>query len=285
MTTMARLDRFFGHSGRCLDVALDHGMVNEPSLLGGIENMRTAVDGIVEAAPDAIQLTPGMAYLLDGVRGHRRPALALRGDVSNVYGPELPRHLFCEVMTGTIDLAVRADAACVVVNLLLLPDQPELHNQCVRNIAALKRDCERAAMPLMVEPLVMAPNHTHGGYMVDGDLTKITSLVRQAAELGADIIKADPCTDPAEFHQVVETAAGIPVLVRGGGRAPDDEILSRTAEIINQGAAGIVYGRNIIQHPRPRQMVKALMSLVHDPDTTAEDAVKILTEQPACASF
>jgi DhnA family fructose-bisphosphate aldolase class Ia len=150
-----------------------------------------------------------------------------------------------------------------VVNLLLLPGQPELHHQCVANVAALKHTCEQVGMPLMVEPLVMAPNDTAGGYMVDGDLALITALVRQAAELGADIIKADPCTDPADFHHVVETAGTVPVLVRGGGRAPDAEILHRTAQIMDQGAAGIVYGRNIIQHPNPHQMVKALMAIVH----------------------
>ena len=46
-------------------------------------------------------------------------------------------------------------------------------------------------MPLMIEPLVMQDN-TNGGYMVDGNIDKILPLVRQAVELGADIIKADP---------------------------------------------------------------------------------------------
>lgn len=270
-----RLARLFNESGRCLDVAIDHGAVNEPSLLTAISDMRGAVTTIVDAGPDAIQLTPGMARLLDGVRGKRRPALVLRTDVSNVYGPVLPRHLFCELVPDAVDLAVAADAACVVANLLLLPDQPELHRQCVRNVVALKRACERAGMPLMVEPLVMAPNSA-GGYLVDGDLVKITALVRQAAELGADVIKADPCHDPEDFHEVVQTAAGIPVLVRGGGRAPVTEILHRTVQLMRQGAAGIVYGRNIFEHPRPERMIAALMAVVHAEQPSVEDAEAIL---------
>src|SRR3712207_8960066 len=46
----------------------------------------------------------------------------------------------------------RSDAACVVVNLLLLPDQPELHAACLRNVSALRAACDPAGMPLMVEP-------------------------------------------------------------------------------------------------------------------------------------
>ena len=129
-----------------------------------------------------------------------------------------------------------------------------------QNILRLKPQCDRYAMPLMIEPLVFRPNDQAGGYMVDGDLEKIMPLVRQAVELGADIIKADPTDDVSVYHRVVEIAGGIPVLVRGGGKAPDAEILQRTAGLMGQGAAGIVYGRNIIQHANPAGMTRALMA-------------------------
>ena len=127
-------------------------------------------------------------------------------------------------------------------------------------------------MPLMIEPLVFQPNAKAGGYMVDGDLQKILPLVRQAVELGADIIKADPTDDVSVYSRVVRIAGGIPVLVRGGGKATDQEILERTEKLIAQGAAGIVYGRNIIQHANPAGMTRALMALVHDGATAASAA-------------
>ena len=112
----------------------------------------------------------------------------LRADVANVYGKTLPDHLFSAMIADPVEQALRLDAACVVVNLLLLPNQPELHHACIANICALKPYCERFGMPLMVEPLVMQPNERAGGYMVDGDITKIMPPVRQAVELGADVI-------------------------------------------------------------------------------------------------
>ena len=33
---------------------------------------------------------------------------------------------------------------------------------------------------------------------------------------------------------------------------------------MGQGAAGIVYGRNVIQHDDPAAMTKALMAMVHE---------------------
>jgi fructose-bisphosphate aldolase, class I len=276
--TNPRLARMFNASGRCLDVAIDHGMVNEPDLLTGIEDMRVAVAQTIGAAPDVIQLTPGMTRLLDGVRGRDRPALAVRADVSNVYGRSLPSLPFSQIVPGIADIAVTADAVCVVVNLMILPGAPDLHRQSVQNVLSVKRQCRAVGMPLMVEALVMASNE-HGGYMVDGDLRMIKGLVRQAAELGADVIKADPCSNPEEFHQVVEVASGIPVLVRGGGREADDVILNRTSAIMAQGAAGIVYGRNIIQHNNPVGMVRALMGIVHD-SLDPDEAVRLLALQP-----
>ena len=259
----ARLNRLFAPSGNCFDVAIDHGMFNEASFLGGIEDMRRSIHTVAAAAPDAIQLPPGTAKILQAIPGKQRPALVLRTDIANVYGTPLPAKLFSEVIDRPVEQGLVLDAACVVVNLLMLPGQPEVYQACVRNVNSLKRECEIMGMPLMVEPLVMQDN-SKGGYMVDGDITKILPLVRQAAELGADIIKADPCTNVQEYHRVIEIAQGLPVLVRGGGRVSDAEILTRTAELMAQGARGIVYGRNVVQHPNPGGMTRALMAIVHD---------------------
>lgn len=276
MSITARLNRLLGSDGKLFDVAIDHGFFNELSFLSGIEDIRLAIATIVAAAPDAIQLPPGTAPILQAIPGRTKPSLVLRTDVANVYGRDLPRSLMSVLTADAVEQAIRLDAACVVVNLLLLPNQPELHEACVRNVTALKAQCERAGMPLMVEPLVMRSNETAGGYMVDGDLQKILPLVRQAVELGADLIKADPTDDVNEYHRVIEVASGVPVLVRGGGRASNEEILQRTHAVMRQGANGIVYGRNVVQHADPAGMTRALMAIVHD-DASTEDAMAMLS--------
>ena len=270
-----RLNRLFdARSGRCLDVAVDHGFFGEPAFLAGIEDMQAVVDVLVAAAPDAIQLTVGQAGLLQRRPGKNRPALVLRTDVANVYGPTLPDRLFSRMIDDAAGQAVRLDAACVVVNLFDIPGQPALREACLENILRLKPACDEVAMPLMIEPLVMRPNEEAGGYMVDGDAERIVALVRQAAELGADVIKADPTDDITQYGRVV-TAARVPVLVRGGGRVPDAELLTRTEAVLAQGAAGIVYGRNIVAHPRPAAITRALMALVHE-GATAESALAMV---------
>ena len=78
------------------------------------------------------------------------------------------------------------------------------------------------------------------------------------------------------YHEVIRIAGGVPVLVRGGSKATSEEILRRTEVLIQQGAAGIVYGRNIIQHPHPAKITRALMAVVHD-GLTAVQAGHLLT--------
>ena len=260
----ARLNRLMGADGKCFDVAIDHGFFGELGFLAGIENMDAAVKAVVDAAPDAVQLSIGQARRLQAVQGKQKPSLVLRTDVANVYGSSLPSTLFSELIEQPLEQALRLDAACVVVNLFMLPGQPEVHKACIQNINKLKPQCERYGMPLMIEPLVMQDNTKSGGYMVDGTLEKILPLVRQAVELGADIIKADPCDDPFQYHRVIQIAGDIPVLVRGGGRVSDQEILERTSVLMQQGAMGIVYGRNVVQHAKPTLMTRALMAIVHN---------------------
>jgi fructose-bisphosphate aldolase, class I len=269
-----RLSRLFAFDGRCFAVAVDHGFFGEPAFLAGIEDLEVALDVLVEAAPDAIQLSPGAARILQSRPGPK-PALVLRTDVANVYGPALPRRVFSQLVDGAVEQALRLDAACVVVNLLLLPGQPELLHDCVRNVAALRAACDPLGMSLMVEPLVMRPTE-RGPYGIDGDPAKIVPLVRQAVELGADVIKADPTDDLADYPRVIETAGRIPVLVRGGGRASDREILERAEAVIMAGASGIVYGPNVIQHEDPLGMTRAVMAIVHD-GASADDALAMLS--------
>jgi class I fructose-bisphosphate aldolase len=261
----SRLNRLFNEkSGKCFDVAIDHGFFNELTFLGGIENIEKSVKILIDADPDAIQLTVGQAHHLQSVPGKKKPALVLRTDVANVYGLELQSVLYSRMIEEPVLQAIRLDATCVVVNLFRIPGAPEVTDQCIQNILKLKPMCDHYSMPLMIEPLVFRPNSEAGGYMVDGNIDIILPLVRQAVELGADIIKADPCENVEDYHKVVEVAGSVPILVRGGGRADDEELLDRTYKLMKQGVKGIVYGRNVVQHANSGGMTRALMAIVHD---------------------
>ena len=176
MSPKARMNRLFTH-GRCLDVAIDHGVCNEPSFMVGLEDIGGVVDQLVAAGPDAIQMNYGQADLLQSRPEKTKPALVMRIDMGNPYNDRRHRVMWAELQNRDEPIigALEMDAACVVVNLFMLPDEPDLFRQCVANIAATRAACARYGMPLMIEPLVMLPNEVRGGYQVDGDADKIVA--------------------------------------------------------------------------------------------------------------
>ena len=60
LSTKARMNRMFTNGG-CLDVAIDHGVCNEPSFMVGLEDMAVVMDTLIKAKPDAIQCAYGQA--------------------------------------------------------------------------------------------------------------------------------------------------------------------------------------------------------------------------------
>jgi DhnA family fructose-bisphosphate aldolase class Ia len=89
-------------------------------------------------------------------------------------------------------------------------------------------------------------------------------------ELGADVIKT---FYTHKFHEVV-AGCPTPILALGGKRLPTDvQALEFAQEEIKSGAAGIVFGRNVIQSPKPIEIQKALIDVLKN-GVAVKEAVK-----------
>jgi DhnA family fructose-bisphosphate aldolase class Ia len=259
-----RLNRLLAADGKALTICAEHGLFSVPSWLPGLTALDDVVDTAVATGVDVLTLTMGQAHLLQAVRDPRKPALNLRADVWDAYaeGPTAP--LYSQPLHRAIERAVALDAACVVASLFALPGHPELHAACVRTLDRLRAECTPAGMPLQIEVLALTP--TGGVPDVDSSPGTIALLVRQAVELGADLVKCEP-TDPlSELPRIVEAAGGRPLIVGGGVLGTDAEVLERSAEVMRQGAQGLAYGRSIWRAEKPVAMVEQLLRLVHGAD-------------------
>ncbi len=100
--------------------------------------------------------------------------------------------------------------------------------------------------------------------------------VRLCAELGADVIKTNWPGAEDEFERLVEAATGLPVVLAGGSRCSDEELLTRQEQAMRAGAVGCSVGRNIFMHDRPEAITRALRRVIVD-RWPATDALEELT--------
>lgn len=267
-----RLNRLFRSDGRCVVLAFDHGFFGEPSWLAGLEDMSGVIAMLAAVQPDGIALPTGSARHLQAIVG-AKPALIVRGDVTNAYLARRPPLLYAHALEDIVERAVALDAACVECALMTYPGHEELSADCIATIDVLRARCNAVAMPLLVE--VMALRDNDGVPQVHTAFDDIAPLVRQAMELGADILKVDPCEPVADFARLVELAAGLLILASGGATASETEVLERTADLMAAGASGILYGRNVMWAQKPALMTEALLEVVHG-GASAEEAATIL---------
>lgn len=267
---------FHPTSGRCINIAMDLGVFGVRSFSNGIEDLPRAFETIVAAKPDVIQVNPGGLRTLKDAGLADSTTVALRLDVTNVYEPRVVSKAWDIASENTLEDANHPSVGAIVLNLLEFDGNPELLEQCVNNIQRIGALARARGISLMVEPLVLRTN-PEGTPSSSTDGEKISSLVRQAVELGADLIKTDPVDPMEQFNEVVEIATPIPVLVRGGGKVTTRVLLERTKTAVEVGARGVVYGRNVVQHPDPASLIAALAAIVHE-NKSVDEALALVNE-------
>ena len=95
---------------------------------------------------------------------------------------------------------------------------------------------------------------------------------------GADIVKTNWPGDAAGFAKLVEAAGGIPVVLAGGSRLSDEQLLRRMEEAMDAGGIGCSVGRNIFMHESPEAITRALSRVIRE-RWTAEKALAALGEE------
>ena len=249
-----RLRGILKSDGRCLTVALDHGMVHGPAR--GLENPDELIGLLIEAGADALMVSYGTL---------KRSGHLLRGRIPVIAridgGPSLHTGVWREyddwrLLFDVEDAAALGADAVVVMHFVGAPVEMDTLQNMVEAVA----QCQRAGLPLLVEALPCP----HPNIPNIFDPAMIALVARIAAEYGADFVKTTYSGDPDSFRTVVRGAT-VPVLVLGGERMHTDRAaLELTHGAIAAGAAGIVMGRNIWQAPDPAGMVRALRAIIHD---------------------
>jgi class I fructose-bisphosphate aldolase len=178
-------------------------------------------------------------------------------------------------LTGSVEDAVRLGADAVGYTVYVGSPAQDRDFEQFRRVRA---EADRLGMPTIVWAYPRGEAVAKKGGKES--LYAIDYAARVALELGADVVKLNypvrsekdqdspapynslDLSAEAAFRKVVGSAGRSLVLVSGGEKVGDAELLAKVRASMHGGATGIIFGRNLWQ--RPREEALALTRRLHE---------------------
>ena len=258
-----RLGRLLG-GGRAVIIAIDHGLFDGP--IPAMEDL-PATAAKINPAVDAVLLAPGMLRHCGAVFARSKPPLAIiRLNWNTVYcfkfgytaAQSVPAYEPADALREGMDIAL--------VSLTLQTGDEGRDAANVEVFSRMANACHALGIPVIGEYFPsghtrLSPAQLHENVLIGS---------RIIAELGADAIKTFHTCD----FSAVTRACPVPVFGLGAEKLPRQLDALRLAQHeVEQGAGGVVFGRNAIQVSNPFQFQAALCEVVKQ-GATAEDACR-----------
>jgi DhnA family fructose-bisphosphate aldolase class Ia len=165
------------------------------------------------------------------------------------------------VQIAEVEEALRTGADAVVLFTALGGDTEA---GMIQILAGVGRECEALGMPFIAEAEFPTTYASVEALKEQYGFEYLRRNVRLCAELGADIVKTNWPGDAESFAKLVEATSGIPVVLAGGSRLEDKELLSRMEQAVSAGAIGCSVGRNIFMHTSPEAISRALSRVIRE---------------------
>ena len=247
-----RLQRLIG-DGHAVVIACDHGLFDGP--IPAMEDLPVTVQRI-NPVVDAVLMAPGMLRHCHSVFARpKRPLAVARLNWNTVYCFSL-EYTAAESVASYDPLdALREGMDLALVSLTLQTGDEQRDARNVEVFSRLTNACHAMGIPVIGEyfpigHLGMSPAQLHEDVLLGS---------RVVAELGADAIKTFHTCD----FQAVVNACPVPIFALGAEKLPSQEdALRLAAREIEDGAGGVVFGRNAIQVPDPFAFQAALCDVV-----------------------
>jgi len=240
-----------------IDQGLEHGPVDffpNPPAKDPEFQWRLALEG----GYNAIACHWGLARHYMRSFAGRVPLILKINGKTNIPSDEAP----LSPLTATVEDAVAIGADAVGYTLYVgSPRQDE----DILQLTAVRDACEKYGMPLVVWAYPRGRDVERKGGR--DSLFAIDYAARVAHELGADIIKLNvprksekDAQQPPPYNEldwdyaagirrVVESAGRSLVLFSGGSKISDEDLLEKARITMEQGATGLIFGRNMWQRP------------------------------------
>jgi fructose-bisphosphate aldolase / 2-amino-3,7-dideoxy-D-threo-hept-6-ulosonate synthase len=264
-----RLKRVIDPKGVSVICALDHGMTS-PTFLEPLSDIAARTAEAVRGGANVIMMSRGMVRIAEPAFS---PTTSLALLLSASANPDGTRPAVVQV--AEVEEAARLGADAVVLFTALAGDgEPGM----IRTLAGVGRECASLGMPFIAEAEFPTTYASVEELTEQYGFEYLQRNVRLCAELGADIVKTNWPGDADAFGRLVEAANGVPVVLAGGSRLEDLQLLGRMEAAMAAGAVGCSVGRNIFMHASPEAITRALSRVIRE-RWTADKAAQALEDE------
>jgi fructose-bisphosphate aldolase/2-amino-3,7-dideoxy-D-threo-hept-6-ulosonate synthase len=251
------------HNGRMLCIPMDHSLTMGP--IAGLEKTEETIGQIARGGATAFLVQKGI------IKSLKRPVpigMIIQLSASTSIGMYPNRKVLIASVAESVRLGV--DAVSIHVNIGG-KEEPEMLQQ----LGMISDECDTHSVPFI------AMMYPRGENIKDpSDPEVVAHVARIGAEAGADVVKTVYTGSPETFREVVRKCP-VPVVMAGGSKAESDEALLRmTKGVMEAGAMGVTYGRNVFQHKSPLLITRALKRIVID-KASVEEAMEVFKSAPS----
>jgi fructose-bisphosphate aldolase, class I len=252
-----RLSRLFRADGRSVVFTIDHG---KDGTSPGLEDPVATLAWALQSPTDAVMLNLGIFRRAVHLwQRHPSPGVVLALDI-HLTGtlPKVSGERQAYRLLSTVNEAMALGADAVKIVLVFGRKDLEIHAENFRLAAEVVREAELIGMPVIFEPTLWGdavPNDKKN------DPGLLPHMCRIAVELGADVLKV-PYAEGI-FADLVKQLP-VPVTVMGGAKTDRiEDFYALARQIVADGVAGLIVGRNVWQHDDPKTVWREVNRVFH----------------------
>lgn len=234
--------------GKIMIVPMDHGVSSGP--IEGLEDMKKIISEVKLGGADAIVIHKGIYKHCKKEIGDL--SVFIHISVSTDSGNALKKVLVASPQEVK-DLG--AQGVSMHVNI-----GNDYDSEMISDLGFMSAECDRLDMPLLA--MIYVRKEVFGEIVTKTDEENVAIAARTGYELGADIVKVSYTGNPESFKKVVD-GCDIPVVIAGGAKGGEKELLKSIKDVMSIGGSGTSIGRNIFQHENPKEMTEKMRNVIY----------------------
>jgi len=243
----------FLHKGKALFLAYDHGFEHGPKdLTGKSIDPEYILDLAIKGGYTGIILQKGIAEkYYTGTKYERTIPLILKiNGKTNI--PQIAEPY--SSINCSVEYAKKLGAKAVGYTIYLGSKYEEKMFEDFGRIQEQAHKLKMAAIAWI---------YPRGSAVENESSSEMTAYAaRVGLELGADMIKIKYSGSEQTFKKAVESAGKTKVVLSGGPKVEDEEILKIIESVMKTGATGIAVGRNVFQHQDPLAITEKIKKII-----------------------